>query len=548
MTHPASPPSNPTAVPLSTPTANPLSTLRADLPAGLVVFLVALPLCLGIALASGAPLFSGIIAGVVGGIVVGILSGSPLGVSGPAAGLAVIVLNGVRDLGSFSAVALAVALCGALQVIAGYARAGIIGYYMPSSVIKGMLAGIGLTLVLKQIPHALGYDRDPSGNFDFTQTDGHNTLSEIYYAAVAHSPGAVLITTLSLAVILLWDRPIIRKNKLLAPIPAPLIVVLLGVGINALYRAAAPSWALENQDFGDGISNNHLVQIPIASSAQEFFSFFSFPDLSLLTDAGVLSLAFTLALIASLETLLSVEATDKLDPDKRITPTNRELKAQGVGNLISGLLGGLPITQVIVRSSANINSGGQSKLSCITHGLLLLICILAIPSLLNTIPLASLAAILLVIGYKLASAKLFRSMYRLGADQFWPFTITIAVILFSDLLKGILIGLGIALFFVLLQNFKNPYSFLRERQTIGEKIVIRLAEEVSFLNKGHIKATLGDIQPYSQVVIDGTKATYIDYDVLEVLYEFHSTAPQKKISVELININLDRLASASAAH
>lgn len=522
------------------------SHIGKDLPAGLVVFLVALPLCLGVALASGAPLFSGVIAGIVGGIVVGALSGSPLGVSGPAAGLAVIVLNGVTELG-WPAVTLAVALAGALQIAAGFLNAGIIGYYMPSSVIKGMLAGIGLTLMLKQIPHALGYDRDPTGDFAFTQADGHNTLSELYYAAVAHSPGAILITVLSLLILWAWDKPAIRRRSPLGKIPAPLLVVGLGVGINALYSAALPSWLLQNESFGE-IQNNHLVQVPVAQTVGDFFNFFSVPDFAGVFDVRVLFLAGTLALIASLETLLCVEATDKLDPNHRVTPTNQELKAQGVGNLISGLLGGLPVTQVVVRSSANISSGGQTKLSTIFHGALLLLCVAFLPSLLNLIPLASLAAILLVVGYKLASIKLFKSMYKLGGEQFWPFAITVSMILLTDLLKGILLGLGVAVFYVLRHNFKNPYAFVRERQTVGEKIVIRLAEEVSFLNKGNIQATLGAVPPLSQVVIDASKTLSIDYDVLEIIRDFTENAPAKRITVELLNLNFDRLSGGVAAH
>ncbi len=374
--------------------------LADDVRAGIVVFLVALPLCLGIALASGAPLFSGLIAGISGGIVVTVFSGSRHGVSGPAAGLAVMVAAGIETLG-LEAYLVAVIVCGVAQVAAAFLRAGVIAHYFPSSVIKGMLAGIGIILILKQIPHAFGYDQSWEGELEFVQRDGHNTFTEIGYALQALSPGAILVTALSLAILLLWQRPSFRELRVARTIPAPLLVVVLGVVLNRIFHAYRPGLA---------ISEEHLVSVPLSSSVSEFLSNFIRPDFSQITNPEVYVVGLTLALIASIETLLSVEATDNLDPEKRVTPTNQELKAQGLGNIVSGLLGGIPVTQVIVRSTANIESGGKTRLSSFIHGVLLLICVASIPALLNEIPLASLAAILLVIGYRLARVSLFKAM------------------------------------------------------------------------------------------------------------------------------------------
>ena len=508
-----------------------------DLPAGLVVFLVALPLCLGIALASGAPLFSGVIAGIVGGLIVGALSGSQLGVSGPAAGLAVIVLVGIQDLG-FEVFLLAVLIGGAVQLLSGFLNAGIIGYYFPSSVIKGMLAGIGVLLILKQIPHALGYDRDPEGDWSFLQTDGHNTLSEIYYSLVYNSPGAIIITALSLGVLILWGRKFIQSKPMLKKIPAPLLVVVLGVVTNQIFVAIAPRLALGNEAFGEH-RNNHLVDIPSAGSFDGFLNLFTLPDFSAITNPQVWTVAITIAIVASLETLLCVEATDKLDPHKRVTPTNQELRAQGIGNMISGLIGGLPVTQVIVRSSANINAGGQTRLSAIFHGFLLFACVLAIPGILNMIPLASLAAILLLIGYKLAKVSLFKEMYALGTTQFVPFFITIVGIVFTDLLKGIVLGITAAIFFIIREHYRNAHSLHREEFTLGSRMVMTLSEEVSFINKGDVLRTLHEEVPSdSKLRIDGTRNRYIDYDVLEVIRDFAETAHERNIHLEIVGFEL----------
>jgi carbonic anhydrase len=504
---------------------------KSDLPAGVVVYLVALPLCLGIAAAStGRPdlLFSGIIAGIAGGIVVGIFSGSQLGVSGPAAGLVTIVSAGIAGAGSFEAFLLAVVLAGVIQLIAGFLKAGVIGHYFPSSVIKGMLAAIGITLILKQLPHALGYDKDLMGDMDFAQKDGHNTFTELYYAFKYNSTGAILISFISMALLLLFDAPLMKKFSLFKFIPGSLIVVVIGVIINLVYQTAAPNLAL---------SGDHLVQLPVASSLTQFFTFFTFPDFSQITNFKVYEIAFTLAIVASLETLLSVEATDKLDPYKRNTPTNRELKAQGIGNIVSGMLGGLPITQVIVRSSANINSGGKTKLSTIIHGIILLLSAILIPQYLNYIPMASLAAILLLVGYKLAKFSLFKGMYKLGWEQFIPFTVTIVAIIATDLLRGIAVGLCVAIFFIIRKNYKHSYHYDKQTQVDGEHIRLILSEEVSFLNKGSILQTLHHLPEKSKVIIDGSNSVYIDYDVVEAIYEFKNhTAGLKNIQVELIGI------------
>lgn len=507
---------------------NPFTNIKNDLSASVVVFLVALPLCLGIGLAStGRPdlIFSGIIAGFIGGIVVGSLSGSAIGVSGPAAGLVVIVLTALETLGSFEALLLAIFLAGAIQIIAGFLKAGIIGYYFPSSVIKGMLAAIGLTLILKEIPHALGYDKDFMGDFALAQADGHNTFSEIYYAFIYNSPGAIIISVVSIALLILFDRPFMKRIALFKFLPGALFVVAAGILLNQLFISFVPAWALAGE---------HLVQLPIAGSASEFISFFRLPDFTQLTNPQVYVVAITIALVASLETLLCVEATDKLDPYKRNTPTNQELKAQGMGNLFAGLIGGLPITQVIVRSSANINAGAKTKMSAIFHGGILLVSAIFIPKLLNLIPLASLAGILLMVGYKLSQLSLYRSMFRLGWEQFFPFMVTIVAILSTDLLKGIAIGMAVAIFYILRKNYKHSYHYKKESDQQGEVITIRLSEEVTFLNKASIQASLDKAPNGSKVVIDGTHSVHIDYDVLEIIHEFRAhAAPERNITVEI---------------
>ncbi len=501
-----------------------LSNLKYDIPASIIVFLVAVPLCLGIALASGAPLFSGIIAGIVGGIVVGVFSGSQLGVSGPAAGLAVIVLTAIQELGAFEIFLLAVVIGGIFQVILGYLKAGIIGYYFPSSVIKGMLSGIGIIIILKQIPHAIGYDKDYEGSLAFAQPDGHNTFSELFYMFDAISMGAVVITAISLLILILWEQPFMKKIKLFQIIQGPLLVVGLGIVLNLIFQGI-PGFALNTEQ---------VVAIPVPDSIGGFIDQFTFPDFSHIGSSAVWITGITIAVVASLETLLCLEATDKLDPYKRVTPANRELKAQGIGNIVSGLIGGLPITQVIVRSSTNIQSGGRTKTTSILHGIILLGSAMAIPMLLNLIPLASLAAILFLVGYKLAKPVLFKQMYGLGQTHFVPFMVTIIGIVLTDLLVGIGIGLAVAIFYVLYNNYKKPFLF-REGQDLKDGVIrLALAEDVTFINKASIQRTLTQIPDGAKVIIDASKTINIDYDVVEIIDEFETNAKFRDIDLTII--------------
>ncbi|PSR52572.1 hypothetical protein AHMF7605_03040 [Adhaeribacter arboris] len=502
-------------------------SLSSDLPAGLVVFLVALPLCLGISLASGAPLVAGVIAGIVGGIVVSLLSGSSLSVSGPAAGLTVIVLNGITKLGSFEAFQLAVVIAGLLQLTLGFLKAGIIGHYFPSSVIKGMLAAIGLTLILKQIPHFLGVDKDFFGEMEFLQFDGRNTFTEMTYAMQHVEKGALIVGIISLLIIILWDNPKLKKYAFFKFVPSALIAVLVALGLNYFFRISTPVLT---------IGTEHLVQLPAMDSWEKMVNQLSQPDWSAFKNVDVYILALTIAIIASLETLLSVEAVDRMDPLKRVTPTNRELKAQGIGNFISGLLGGLPMTAVIVRSSANINSGAKTKLSAFTHGILLTISVLFLSPFLNLIPLSALAAVLLVVGYKLTKPALYVNQFKLGWEQFIPFIVTIVAILFTDLLIGISIGLAVGVFFILKANYKTPYFFHKEQHHEGEVIRLQLSENVSFLNKASILLTLHHLPDNSEIIVDGSKSTFIDYDVLDAIQNFKINAHERNIRLHLKNI------------
>jgi MFS superfamily sulfate permease-like transporter len=503
------------------------ASLKKDLPAGLVVFLVALPLCLGIALASGAPALSGIITGIIGGIVVACLSGSALSVSGPAAGLTVIVLNGITDLGSFQTFLVAVVLAGVLQLILGFLKAGIIGLYFPSSVIRGMLAAIGLTLILKQIPHFIGFDKDAFGDMDFFQADHQNTFSELLNAFQNLQVGSLIVGVISLVLILFWDNVLAKKNQTLRLVPSALVAVFVSVALSYYFQNFAPGLA---------IAKEHLVSLPLISGTSELMSNLTFPDFSQLTNPKVYIVAITIAIVASLETLLSIEAVDKLDPHKRITPPNRELKAQGVGNILSGLIGGLPMTAVIVRSSANLNAGGQTRISAIFHGILLLVSLLLLSNVLNLIPLSALAAVLLVVGFKLTKPMLYRSQLRLGSQQFIPFIVTILAILFTDLLKGISIGLIVGVFYILKANYRSAYFFKKEIYNGKEVICLKLSEHVSFLNKASIVLTLDHLPENSHVIIDGELSEVIDYDVLEAIQEFKQKAFEKNIILELIHI------------
>jgi SulP family sulfate permease len=502
--------------------------IKSDLPASIIVFFVALPLCLGIALASGAPLFAGIIAGIVGGIIVGAASGSPLGVSGPAAGLAVIVFTAIGKLGSWEAFLLAVVLAGVFQVIMGFARAGLIAYFFPGSVIKGMLTGIGLLILLKQIPHALGYDKDAEGDFSFFQENGENTLSAIGSAFELLSPAAVLISIISILILILWEVSLSKKHKIFQLLQGPIVVILFGIMMNYLYAGGF---------LGLSLTPDQLVKIPVPDSLMSFFGQFSTPDFSAITKFGVWETAFVMAIVASLETLLCVEASDKLDPYKRITPTNRELKAQGLGNIISGLIGGLPVTQVIVRSSANISFGGKTKLSAILHGIFLLLSALTISNVLNMIPLSSLAAILILVGYKLAKPKLFKQMYDLGQEQYVPFVATVIGILATDLLKGITIGMVLGVFYTLKNSYKNSHC-MNDTITSEDGVEthhIVLAQDVSFFNKASIMNTLNDMPQGSKVVIDYVNSKSISLDVEEIIEDFKINAKEKNIVVEQIN-------------
>lgn len=494
--------------------------LKRDLPSSIVVFLVALPLCLGIALASGAPLFAGILTGVIGGTVVASLSGSQLSVSGPAAGLTAIVLGAIGQLGAYQTFLLAVVLAGVIQLILGLLKGGTIGNYFPSSVIEGMLAAIGLTLILKQLPHALGVDSDFFGDESFSQGDHENTFSAISAAASHFGLAAIVISAASIAVLLIWPR-----FKKLSVVPAPLLVVVLGIALALVFQNT--QYALEGK---------HMVEIPVVKGWNEFLGLFTAPDFSQIGNGKVWLVAATIAVVASLETLLSIEAIDKIDPIKRVSPTNRELMAQGTGNIVSGLLGGLPMTSVIVRSSANVNAGGRTKMSAIFHGCWLLLSLLFIPGLINMIPLACLAAILLVTGYKLTRIALFKHMYHKGWDQFVPFVVTIVAVLLTDLLKGVAVGMLISIFYLLRTNMRNPFFYKIQEDGDKKNIRIKLAEEVSFLNKAAIQVVLTKIPKETNVIIDGSNSRYIDPDVLETIFNYKHNAYTKGIIVTLENI------------
>ncbi len=504
--------------------------IKNDLPASIVVFFVALPLCLGIALASGAPLFAGVIAGIIGGIVVGAISGSKIGVSGPAAGLAAIVLTAIGALGGYQNFLVAVVIGGGIQILLGLLRAGIIGYYFPSSVIKGMLTGIGIIIILKQIPHFFGMDEDPQGDFAFLQIDGENTLTELLKAINALisgnvSTGATTVAIIAMGILLLWSNVLSKKGKIFQLIQGPLVAVVVGIIFYVLTK-----------DSTLNISNDHLVSVPIPDGFDSFLGQFSFPNFGAITRMEVWVTGFTIAIVASLETLLCVEATDKLDPHKNVTPTNRELLAQGTGNILSGLIGGLPITQVIVRSSANIQSGGRSKLSAIVHGFFLLISVILIPKLLNMIPLSVLAAVLFIVGFKLAKPSTFKKMFSLGWKQWVPFIVTIIGIVFIDLLWGIGLGLVVGIFVVLLKSFQNSHFLHKEGEDVDDgKIKMTLAEEVTFFNKGSILKELDNIPSDSYLEIDLMNTRYLDYDIIEILEDFALKAKERNIDIKLIS-------------
>ena len=506
-----------------------------DLPAGLVVFLVALPLCLGISLASGAPFFSGIISGIIGGIVIGALSQSNLSVSGPAAGLAALVLAAITNIGDFRLFLCAVIIAGAIQVLMGAAKLGGIANYFPSSVIKGMLTSIGILIIAKQIPHAFGYDRDEAGNLTQLFPFGNEDLVEFFKPLHHIDVGVFLICLVSILVILFWERPAIKSKFKF--IPGALVAVIVAVILTQVFKYFIPVLNIEQ---------DHFVNIRVASSVGDFFSFFTLPDIAGFTNGTVIITGVMLAIIASLETLLCIEAVDNIDPERNVTNTNRELFAQGTGNIISGLLGGLPITSVIVRSSANIQAGAKTKIAAIFHGLLLLVCVVSIPSLLNMIPLSALAAILILTGYKLTKLSVFKQIIANGKYQYIPFFVTVLVIIGIDLiglvpglkgeglLIGVVAGLIAAIGAILHGNLKNSYYFHKESHQKNDVINIHLSEEVSFLNKASIRETLDHLPENSKVIIDAKNTKYIDFDVLELIKEFRDIkAPLKNISCTL---------------
>lgn len=489
----------------------------ADLSASVVVFLVALPLCLGIALGSGAPLLAGIVAGVVGGILVGALSGSHLSVSGPAAGLTAIVAAAVTQLGSWQAFVVAVVLAGLLQIAAGALRLGVLADYIPNSVIKGMLAAIGVLLILKQAPHLVGYDPDFEGDFSFVEHDGHNTFSSIADALRMFQPGAVVIGLVALALLQLWDLPLVKRLPGLRWLPGPLVAVLAGLGLNQLFGTSLR------------LGSEHLVQLPLASGVGDVAHHLTAPQWSELRNPLVWKAALTLAVVASLETLLGIAAVDKLDPLNRVTPPNRELVAQGVGNTLSGLLGGLPMTSVIVRSSANVNAGATSRWSSVLHGILLLVSACYLAHWLNYVPLAALAAVLIATGYKLAKIQIFKDFYRQGWDQFAPFVVTIVAVVLTDLLTGILIGIAAGLYFHIRSNFQTSMVMVHEQ----DRYLLRLRKDVSFFVKPRLRQTLEQVPRGAKLLIDISKADYIDHDIVDTLNEFAHHAAANGIAVQV---------------
>ncbi|MBL7936637.1 MAG: SulP family inorganic anion transporter [Bacteroidia bacterium] len=498
--------------------------LFADIKAGVVVFLVALPLCLGIAMACKVPLFSGIIAGVIGGIIVTIFSGSKYSVSGPAAGLTAIVLAAISQLGSYQVFLAAVVFAGVFQLILGILKAGSVGNYIPNAVIKGMLAGIGIILIIKQIPHLFGYDKDPEGDEQFIQIDGENSFTELVHMINFITPGALVIGLVSFAVLIIADKPFYKKNKILSNLPGPLLAVIFGIFLTIAFKSHALL----------AIDSQHLVNLPSISSVNDLTANLTFPDFSFANNSGFWVIVLTLAIVASLETLLGIEAVDKLDPEKNESNTNKELLAQGIGNITCGFLGGLPVTSVIVRSSANINAGAKSKLSTIIHATLLLVSVLLLPNILALIPNACLAAILIMTGFKLTKIAIFKEQWKFGLEQFIPFVVTILVMLVTDLLKGVCAGLVVSVFFIIRDNIKS--SFESSSETIDGQLyyLIKLPQHVTFFNKGFLINFFANIKPDSKVIIDGSINRKINRDSKDVIDVFISTAKKKQIEVELI--------------
>lgn len=496
---------------------------KHDGPAGTVVFLVALPLCLGIALASGAPLFAGVIAGIVGGVVVSVLSGSEVSVSGPAAGLSMIVAAAIQDLGSYKAFLLAVVLAGAMQFLMGVVRLGRIADYVPHSVIKGMLAAIGLVIILKQVPHALGRDRDFIGDFAFLERNGLNTATDILAALAAPHMGAVVMAVAALGLMIAWEGRQASMPGVLRLIPGPLLAVVLGVGLNEVFSVFLPGLVISEPE--------HMVTLPVVGSIRDFAGLITTPDFTQFANPAVWTVGVTLAIVASIESLLSLEAADKLDPYHRISPPNRELRAQGAGNLFSGLLGGLPLTSVVVRTSANVFAGGRTWLAAFIHGLLLLLSVLLIPAMLNRIPLACLAAVLIMVGYKLTSPSLYKRTYAEGWAQFLPFIVTVAAIVVTDLLKGVLVGFLFGLFFVIRMNHHQAITVVNE----DRYYLLRFNKDASFVNKHELRNRLRGVPAGAHLIVDATRALYVDHDIREVIEDFRRLAPYRGITVEFRN-------------
>jgi len=510
------------------------SHIKNDLKAGLVVFLVALPLCLGIALSQGAPLFSGIISGIVGGIVVASISKSKLSVSGPAAGLTTIVLASIASLGSFEAFLLALCLAGILQIIFGIIKAGIVGYYIPSAVIKGMLAAIGIILIIKQIPHFTGFDKDPEGDEIFIQTDGQNSFSELINMASFISYPSLVIGLVSILILVAYQFKKVEDNKILSKIPSALVVVVVAILLNNFFNSCLVWFSVKPE---------HMVNLPVINSFSDFGNSFFHPDINAFSNPKIYEVAFIIAIVASLETLLNIEAIDKIDPSNNKTPANRELIAQGVGNFVAGLLGGIPLTSVIVRSSANVNAGGKSQMASVIHGLLFIATVILIPDIIKLIPLSALAAILIFTGYKLTSPKIIKSVFKMGYDQAIPFVATILIMLLTDLLKGVACGIAVSAFFILRNNYRFPFKMIQEKIEGRVHYFIKLSQNVTFLNKGKIMLALQTIPSGAKVYIDGNSTTFIDKDILELISEFKKSALNKNIEVKTENIKEVKLIS-----
>ena len=498
--------------------------LLSDLKSGVVVFLVALPLCLGIAMACGVPLFSGIIAGVIGGILVTIFSGSKYSVSGPAAGLTAIVISSITQLGSFEVFLAAIVLAGIFQILLGIAKAGGIGNYIPNAVIKGMLAGIGIILIIKQIPHLFGYDKDPEGDEEFFQIDGQNSFTELINMINFITPGAIIIGAVSFLILIVAEKHFYKKNKILSNIPGPLVVVIVGVLLTVAFKNSTLLM----------LSTEHLVNLPTISSLSDLKNNLLFPDFSKITDSHFWIIVATLAIVASLETLLGIEAIDKLDPDKNESDTNKELLAQGIGNIACGLVGGLPVTSVIVRSSANINAGAKSKASTIIHAVLLLVAVLLLPSLLALIPNACLAAILIMTGFKLTKLAIFKEQWAFGLEQFIPFVVTIVVMLVTDLLKGVCAGLIISVIFIIRDNVKFAFESQKDIMNNNDFYLLKLPQQVTFFNKGYLIRFFKTVTPNSKVMIDMSINKKINRDAQDVIDVFVEQAARKNINVEFV--------------